>query len=164
MNDTNKILQKLEELSGDLKSLQRNIIQLQDGQTSLQRDVEGLQDGQRSLQGAVKGVQDAQKSLHDTGERRGKLLTGIGQTVGTILEEQHAQRTDIRSLHDQGRSLHDELHASKEELKSEILAARAEAKRDTMDLKASVIRKLKGHEHRIDALEDAAGIPHPDEN
>jgi len=164
MNDTNKILQKLEELSGDLKSLQRNIIQLQDGQTSLQRDVEGLQDGQRSLQGAVKGVQDAQKSLHDTGERRGKLLTGIAQTVGTILEEQHAQRTDIRSLHDQGRSLHDELHANKEELKSEILAARAEAKRDNMALKATVVRKLKSHEQRIDALEDAAGIPHPDEN
>ena len=45
MNDTNKILQKLEELSGNLKSLQRNVIQLQDGQTSLQGDVKGLQDG-----------------------------------------------------------------------------------------------------------------------
>ena len=164
MNDTDKILQKLEELSSDLKSLQGNVTQLQNGQTSLQADVKGLQDGQHSLQGVVKGVQEAQKSLHDTGERRGKLLTGIAQTVGTILEEQHAQRTDIRSLHDQGRSLHDELHASKEELKSEILAARAEAKRDTIDLKATVVRKLKSHEQRIDALEDAAGIPHPDEN
>jgi hypothetical protein len=71
---------------------------------------------------------------------------------------------DIRSLHDQAHSLHDELHATKEELKSEILASRAEAKRDTMDLKASVVRTLKGHEKRIDELEDAAGIPHPDEN
>jgi hypothetical protein len=33
-----------------------------------------------------------------------------------------------------------------------------------MDLKASVVRTLKGHEQRIDELEDAAGIPHPDEN
>ena len=164
MNDIDKILQKLAELSSELKSLQENVAQLQNGQTSLQRDVKGLQDGQHSLQGAVKGVQDAQKSLHDTGERRGKLLTGIAQTVGTILEEQHAQRTDIRSLHDQGRSLHDELHATKEEIKSEILAARAEEKRDNMDLKATVVRKLKSHEQRIDALEDAAGIPHPDEN
>ncbi|MBV9483697.1 MAG: hypothetical protein JO249_23530 [Acidobacteria bacterium] len=185
MYDSGKVLQKLEELSGDLKSLQGNVAQLQNGQTalqadvkglkdgqtalqngqaSLQRDVKNLQNGQTALQASVKGVQEVQKSLHDTGERRGKLLMGIAQTVGTILEEQHAQRTDIRSLHDQGRSLHDELHASKEELKSEILATRAEAKRDTMDLKASVIRKLKGHEHRIDALEDAAGIPHPDEN
>ena len=164
MNDADKILQKLEELSSDLKSLQRNFTQLQNGQTSLQGDVKGLQDGQHSLQGAIKGVQDAQKSLHETGERRGKLLTGIGQTVGTILEEQHAQRTDIRSLHDQAHSLHDELHATKEELRSEILTSRAEAKRDTMDLKAAVVRKLKSHEQRIDALEDAASLPHPDEN
>ena len=137
---------------------------MQNGQASLLGDVKSLQNGQHSLQGTVKGIQDTQKSIHETGERRGKLLTGIAQTVGTILEEQHAQRTDIRSLHDQGRSLHDELHATKEELKSEILAARAEAKRDTMDLKAAVVRKLKGHEHRIDALEDVAGIPYPDEN
>ena len=164
MHDADKILQKLEELSSGLKSLQGNVTQLQDGQTSLQVHVKELQDGQHSLQGGIKRVQDAQKSLHETGERRGKLLTGIAQTVGTILEEQHAQRTDIRSLHDQGRSLHDELHATKEEIKSEILAARAEAKRDSMDLKAIVVRKLKSHEQRIDALEDAAGIPHPDEN
>jgi len=109
-------------------------------------------------------VQEAQQSLHETGERRGTLLTGIAHTVSTILEEKHVQRTDIRSLHDQGRSLYDELHATKEELKSEILAARAEAKRDTMDVKATVVRKLKSHEQRIDALEDDAGIPHPDEN
>jgi len=71
---------------------------------------------------------------------------------------------DIRSLHEDASSLHDELHAAKEELKSEILSSRAEARRDTIDLKAAVVRKLKGHEERIDALEDAAGIPHPDEN
>jgi hypothetical protein len=57
----------------------------------------------------------------------GRLLAGLTETAGQILEEQHAQRMDIRSLHDQGRSLHDELHASKEELKSKILTSRAEA-------------------------------------
>jgi hypothetical protein len=60
--------------------------------------------------------------------------------VGTILEEQQAQRIDIRSLHT-------ELHASKDELKAEILSARANAKAE-----------------RIDALEENAGIPHPDKN
>jgi chromosome segregation ATPase len=164
MHDTDKILQKLTELSSDLKSLQGNVIQLQDGQTLLQADVKGLQNGQHSLQGAVKGVQEAQKSFQETEELRGKLLTGIADIASTILQEQHAQRTDIRSLHDQAHSLRDELHASKEELKSEILAARAEAKRENMDLKATVVRKLKSHEQRIDALEDDAGIPHPDEN
>ena len=171
MHDSDKILQKLEDLSSGLKSLQGNVAQLQtdvkglqNGQTALQADVKDLQNGQHMLQGTVKGIQDTQKSILETGERRGKLLMGIVHTVGTILEEQHTQRTDIRSLHDQGRSLHDELHASKEELKSEILAARAEVKHDMIDLRASVVRKLKGHKHRIDALEDDAGIPHPDEN
>ena len=60
--------------------------------------------------------------------------------VGTILEERQAQRIDIRSLHT-------ELHASKDELKAEILSARAKAKAE-----------------RIDALEENAGIPHPDKN
>jgi DNA repair exonuclease SbcCD ATPase subunit len=123
MHDTDKMLQKLTELSGDLKSLQGNVIQLQDGQTLLQADVKGLQNGQHSLQGAVKGVQEAQKSFQETEDRRGKLLTGIADIASTILQEQHAQRTDIRSLHDQAHSLHDELHATKEELRSEILTS-----------------------------------------
>jgi chromosome segregation ATPase len=143
MNVLQTILQKLDELNSNFHSLQGSVKQLQEGQTALQGSV---------------------KELQETGERRGKLLTGITQTVGTILEEQQAQRMDIRSLHEDASSLHNELHATKEELKSEILASRAEARRDTIDLKASVVRKLKSHKERIDALEDAAGIPHPDEN
>jgi chromosome segregation ATPase len=143
MNVLQTILQKLDELNNDFHSLQGSVKQLQEGQTALQGSV---------------------KELQETGERRGKLLAGIGQTVGTILEEQQAQRVDIRSLHEGAASLHNELHATKEELKSEILSSRAEARRDTIDLKATVVRKLKSHEERIDALEDAAGLPHPDEN
>lgn len=87
---------------------------------------------------------------------------GVGQAAqhvdnATVLEEQNAQRSDIRSLHT-------EVHASKEELKAEIGDARAEARADHMDLKATEMGKLKGHEQRIDALEDDAGIPHPDKN
>jgi chorismate-pyruvate lyase len=65
--------------------------------------------------------------------QQGKILTGLTGTVSTILEEQHAQRVDIRSLHT-------EVHASKEELKSEILSARAEARADSMDVKATAMR------------------------
>ena len=97
-------------------------------------------------------------------DQQGKILTGLTATVGTILEEQQAQRIDIRSLHIDSRSLHEELHATKEELKSEILSSRAEAKRNTIDLQATLSRKIKGHDQRIDDLEDEAGIPHPDEN
>ena len=110
---------------------------------SMQKDIRSLQDGQKSLQGTV--------------DQHGKILTGLTATVGTMLEEQQAQRIDIRSLHE-------ELHATKEELKSEILSARAEAKRTSTDLQATVARKLTGHEQRIDDIEDEVGIPHPDEN
>jgi hypothetical protein len=77
--------------------------------------------------------------------------------MATVLEKQHAQRSDIRALHT-------EVHASKEELKEEILTARAEARADSMDVKATAMRHFKGHEQRIDALEDAVDIPHPDKH
>jgi hypothetical protein len=90
-------------------------------------------------------------------DQQGKILAGLTVTVGTTPEEQQAQRIDIRSLHE-------ELHATKEELKSEILSSRAEAKRNIVDLQATVSRKIKDHEQRIDVLEDEAHTPHPDEN
>jgi len=39
MHDSDKILQKLEDLSSGLKSLQGNVAQLQNGQTALQASV-----------------------------------------------------------------------------------------------------------------------------
>ena len=114
--------------------------------------------------GKVDTVEQGQQALQDVQEQQwehiaqqGKILAGLGATAGTILDEQQAQRVDIRSLHK-------EVHASKDELKAEIRAARAEAKMDNVDLKATAIRQLKDHEKRIDALEDATGIPHPDKN
>jgi hypothetical protein len=89
--------------------------------------------------------------------QQGKILAALAANVGTVLEEQQAQRIDIRSLHT-------EVHASKDELKAEILSARAEAKADSVDLKATAMKRIKDHEKRIDALEENAGIPHPDKN
>jgi chromosome segregation ATPase len=136
--------------------------------------IEGLQSDITEMKGEVNKIPTIQKQLDHQGEtlaqhgkiltqqgktlaQHGKILETIGSHVATILEEQQAQRIDIRSLHT-------ELHASKEELKSEILSARAEARADSMDLKASATKQLKDHEQRIDALEDDAGIPHPDKN
>ena len=84
--------------------------------------------------------------------QQGKLLNGIAAGMGTVLEEQQAQRMDIRSLHT-------EVHASKEELKAEIKAARAEAKRDNADLKATVVKQLKNHEKRLTRLRMPQGFP-----
>jgi hypothetical protein len=33
-----------------------------------------------------------------------------------------------------------------------------------MDVKATAMRQFKDHEKRIDTLEDATDIPHPDKN
>ncbi len=133
--------------------------------------LEELQAGQKALQADVQTQGKDIASLKTGQEQQGKqldqhdkLLAGIADNMATFLTEQQAQRTDIRSLHTDMGSLHKELHAAKDELKAEILSARSEAKADNMDLKATVIRQLKDHEKRIDALEDEAGIPHPDKN
>lgn len=122
--------------------------------------LEGLQADITGMKGEVEKIPTIQKLLDQQGktlDQNGKMLSALGAHVGTILEEQQAQRIDIRSLHT-------EVHATKEELKSEILSARAEAKAEIIDLKATAMKQLKDHEKRIDALEDNAGIPHPDKN
>ena len=78
-------------------------------------------------------------------------------SMATILEEQQAQRSDIRSLHT-------EVHESREELKGEIRAAREEAKRDNMDLKATVVKKIQSLDRRTTNIEHHEGIENPDKN
>ena len=74
-----------------------------------------LQSGQKALQDAVQKQGEQIAALQDdvvavkadTGkipaieqrlEHHGKLLTGLTATMATVLEEQHAQRSDIRTL------------------------------------------------------------------
>jgi chromosome segregation ATPase len=133
---------------------------LQEGQKALQADVTAMKRevGQIPAIAQYLAQQEKQLDHHNTTlTQHGKLLNGIAATLGTVLEEQQAQRLDMRSLHT-------EVHASTEEVKAEMQAARAEAKRDTVDVKATVVKPLKDHAKRLDALEDAAGIPHPDNN
>ena len=51
-----------------------------------------------------------------------------------------------------------------EELRGEILAARAEAKADILSLEAKLLRKVQRHERHIDNLEKATNTPDPDKN
>jgi chromosome segregation ATPase len=146
MNSDEKILKILEDLKADIEVLHDGQINLENGQKSLQSDV-------TVMKGEIEKIPAMENQL----DQQGKLLTGVAANTGTVLEEQQAQRIDIRSLHT-------EVHASKDELKAEILSARAEAKADSIDLKATAMRQLKDHEKRIDALEDITGIPHPDKN
>jgi chromosome segregation ATPase len=160
MNTDEKILQALEDLRADIKDLQQGQQTLEAGQEALQ--TEGGKQGERlaALQDDVTAIKTETAKIPGIEQRlehHSKLLTGLTATMATVLEEQQAQRSDIRSLHT-------EVHASKEELKGEILSARAEARADSMDVKATAMRHFKGHEQRIDALEDAVDIPHPDKH
>ena len=136
MNADDKILKSLDELRAGQKALQADVASIKDVQQQQGKDIAVLKSGQ---------------------EQQGKLLNGIAATVATVLEEQHAQRSDIRSLHT-------EVHASREELKGEIRAARDEAKRDNMDLKATVVKKIQSLDRRVTNLEEQAGVENPEKH
>src|SRR5215216_1069988 len=140
MSTDDKILQALDDLRTDIKGLKQGQQALEAGQKALQDDVTAV----KSETGKLPAIE--QRLYH-----HGKRLTGLTATMGTVLEEQHAQRSDIRSLHT-------EVHASKEELKSEILAARDEAKQDNIDLKATVVKKIQSLDRRTTNIEQHEGI------
>jgi hypothetical protein len=157
MNNDDKILKVLEELKAGQQTLQADVRTLKDGQKALET-------GQKVLQTDVASVKDVQQqeskdiaALKSGQEQQGKLLNGITATVGTILEEQQAQRIDIRSLHT-------EVHETREEVKGEIRAARDEAKRDSIDLKATVVKKIQSLDRRTTNIEHQEGIENPEKN
>jgi len=140
---------------------------LQAGQRALQDDVTAV----KSETGKIPGLEQRLELQGNTLTQQGKLLNGVAATMGTVLEEQQAQRVDIRSLHTDMQSLHSEVHASKEELKGEIeevkgevRAAREEAKRDNMDLKATVVKKIQSLDRRTTNIEDQSGIENPEKH
>jgi chromosome segregation ATPase len=157
MNNDDKILNVLEELKAGQQTLQADVRTLKDGQKALET-------GQKVLQTDVASVKDVQQqeskdiaALKSGQEHQGKLLNGITATVGTILEEQQAQRIDIRSLHT-------EVHETRGEVKGEIRAARDEAKRDSIDLKATVVKKIQSLDRRTTNIEEQSGIENPEKH
>jgi chromosome segregation ATPase len=139
MSNDEKILQVLDELRANVAKQGGRLEALQDDVTAV-----------KSETGKIPGLE--QRLDH-----QGKLLTGLTATTATVLEEQHAQRSDIRSLHT-------EVHETREELKGEIRAARAEAKRDNMDLKATVVKRFQSDERRITNIEEHEGIENPEKH
>jgi chromosome segregation ATPase len=167
MNNDNKILQALDELRADIKGLKQ-------GQQGLEAGQKALAAGQKALGDAVQKQGDQLATLQadvtavkaETGkipgieqrlDHHGKLLTGLTATMATVLEEQQAQRSDIRSLHT-------EVHETREEVKGEIRAARDEAKRDSIDLKAAVVKRFQSDERRITNLEEHEGSENPEKH
>jgi hypothetical protein len=105
----------------------------------------------------IPGLEQRLDHQGSTLTQQGKLLNGVAATMATVLEEQQAQRVDIRTLHT-------EVHETREELKGEIRAARAEAKRDNMDLKATVVKRFQSDERRITNIEEHEGIENPEKH
>jgi chromosome segregation ATPase len=143
-----------------LESLQEGQKTLESGQKALRADVQKQGEQMTALQDDVTAIKSETAKipgLEQQLEHHGKLLTGLTATTATVLEEQHAQRSDIRSLHT-------EVHESREELKGEIRAARAEAKRDNMDLKATVVKRFQSDERRITNIEEHEGIENPEKH
>jgi chromosome segregation ATPase len=153
MGADDKIVKILEELQSGQKALEA-------GQRTLQADVkmqgerlEALQDDMTAVKAETGKIPAIEQRL----DHHGKLLTGLTATMATVLEEQQAQRSDIRSLHT-------EVHESREEVKGEIREARAEAKRDTIDLKATVVKRFQSDERRITNIEEHEGIENPEKH
>ena len=160
MSTDEKILKALDELRTDFKGLKQGQQTLEDGQKALGDAMQKQGEQITALQDdvtAVKAETGKIPGLEQQLDRQGKLLTGLTATTATILEEQHAQRSDIRSLHT-------EVHESREELKGEIRAARAEAKRDNIDLKATVVKRFQSGERRITNIEEHEGIENPEKH
>jgi outer membrane murein-binding lipoprotein Lpp len=153
MSTDEQVLKILEDVQADIKGLKQ-------GQEALQDDVTAV----KSETGKIPGLEQRLDHQGSTLSQQGKLLNGVAATMGTVLEEQQAQRVDIRSLHTDMQSLHSEVHASKEELKGEIRAARAEAKRDNIDLKATVVKRFQSDERRITNIEEHEGIENPEKH
>ena len=139
MNTDDKILQALDDLRADVQKQGERL--------------EGLQDDVTAIKSETGKLPAIEQRL----DHHSKLLTGLTATMATVLEEQQAQRSDIRSLHT-------EVHESREEVKGEIREARAEAKRDTIDLKATVVKRFQSDERRITNIEEQEGIENPEKH
>ena len=153
MNSDDKIIKILEELQAGQKSLES-------GQKSLQAIVQKQGEQLATLQDDVTAIKSETAKIPGLEQRldhHGKLLTGLTASMATVLEEQQAQRSDIRSLHT-------EVHETREEVTGEIRAAREEAKRDNIDLQATVLKKNQSLDRRVTNLEEEAGVVNPEKH
>lgn len=66
-------------------------------------------------------------------------------------------RSEIREVKNE---LRKEIKEVKKDLLEEVLAARAEAKIDSVTMQGKIDKVIKNHERRISALEETSGISH----
>ena len=118
------------QLDAQSKQINEQNVQLKE----LNRQLE-LQQKQLKAYGTKIEIQSAQLDLRGNQiDNQGKLLDTLVSDVLNVVEEQQAQRLDVRSLHT-------EIHSSKDDLKAEILSSRAKTNADYADLKAILTKK-----------------------
>ena len=160
MNNDGKIIKILEELSGKVDALDQGQKALQEAVQKQGGQIAALQDDMSAVKTETGKIPGLEQQL----DHHGKLLTGLTASMATVLEEQQAQRSDIRSLHTEVHETREEVKGEIEDVKGEIRAARAEAKRDNIDLKATVVKKIQSLDRRTTNIEHHEGIENPDKN
>jgi hypothetical protein len=153
MSTDEKVLKILDELQSGQKAL-KDAVQKQGEQ------IVALQDNVTAVKADTGKIPAIEQRL----DHHGKLLTGLTANMATVLEEQHAQRSDIRSLHTEVHKTREEVKGEIEEVKGEVRAARDEAKRDNMDLKATVVKKTQSLDRRVTNIEEHEGIENPEKH
>jgi len=89
-------------------------------------------------------------------------LKALVDTISPLIDAR--AKTTETLIKGEMKSVHEKLDATKEELRAEILAARAEAKADNLHLRGKIDKIAKSHERRLDALEEKTGLSNPDKH
>ncbi len=76
--------------------------------------------------------------------------------IGSLIDARAKTTDTVMKAH-----ISAEIQSAEERLRAEILAARAEAKADHLQLAGKVDRIAKNHERRLEALEEKTGTQNP---
>ena len=104
----------------------------------------------------IKPLQEGQARIEKRQEQQGKIIMAVSAHTATVLEEQQQQRTDIRSLHTEVHETKEELKAGQDTIQEDI--HRVEQKVD------NVARDVKSQKSRIENLEEHTKTPNPHKN
>ena len=86
-------------------------------------------------------------------------FTSLIKEIGSLIDARAKTTETVMKAH-----ISAEIHAAEERLRAEILAARAEAKADHLQLAGKVDTLAKDHERRLEALEEKTGTPNPNKH
>ena len=86
-------------------------------------------------------------------------FTSLIQEIGNLIDARAKTTETVMKAH-----ISAEIQSAEERLRAEMLAARAEAKADHLQLAGKVDRIAKNHERRLEALEEKTGTPNPNKH